>query len=403
MTITTKEEFYTLLKGATFLASGGGGPFGLAKTIVDEYFKNVDTFVIDIVDLETVNPDQWTAIAAGMAQPSAGILLTPQTIVEPTVNAVKAMEKLLSVGMTKKNDTRFDGFQRFDFLTPIEVGAINVTIPLISAYLLGNNLSIVDGDPSGRSVPTIDLTTFAVSQPVMPNMATSAGEDYEYSVLSLKNYKDLGIAYAKLIQAGLIGIDTGLCLAPMTAQTLSQNNIVTGTLRDAYNIGLIFEQNISAAQRLESIQAYLLSEAQTPRELKTICTGVAKEYYTKTEEDNDLGYLTIETDDGRGIYTILIQNENMLGQFNDEISINITSPDSICYVSTQDGILDDSDIYDNTLISQKLQNGEEVHISVVAIEAASVIKENKQLMSAWNEAYKTSRYYGTYNESIWTE
>ena len=38
MTISTKNELLTLLKGATFLASGGGGPFAFAKTIVESYF-----------------------------------------------------------------------------------------------------------------------------------------------------------------------------------------------------------------------------------------------------------------------------------------------------------------------------------------------------------------------------
>jgi len=403
MQITSKEEFYRLLKGATFLASGGGGPYGFAKSIVDEYFKDIKKFEINITNIDLLDKNKWTTIAAGMAQPSAGILLTPQAIIEPTVNAVGAMEKLIKADITNTGAGRFTGFEKFDVLTPIEVGAMNVTIPLISAYLLGNGLSIADGDPSGRSVPTIDLASFATTQPVMPNMATSAGENFQYSVLSLENYKDLGIAYSKLIEEGLIGIDTGLSLAPMLVKTLEDNNIVKGTLRDAYMIGAIFEENISSQERIEQIQNYLQKNSQTPRKMKKICTGVVQEYSTKTDNSTDLGYLTIKTDDGRGIYTVLIQNENIIGQFDDETAVNVTGPDSICFLSAKSGRLEDSEIYDNSLISQKIQDDEEVHIHVIAVEAAPVITENEKLMSAWKEAYKTSRYYGTYNAALWDE
>lgn len=280
---------------------------------------------------------------------------------------------------------------------------MNVAIPMISAYLLGGDLGVVDGDPSGRAVPTIDLGIFATTQPVMPNMVTSAGDDYEYGVLSLKNYKDLGTAYAQLIQAGLIGIDAGLCMAPMNVQTLATNNIVKGTLQDAYNIGVLLEQNISSQERVYMIQTYLQKKAQTPRKTKVICTGIVTEYVTKTDGDSDFGYITIKADDGKGVFTISIQNENMLGQFADETCVNVTGPDSICYLCTRNGILEDNDIYENSLISQKIQNNEEVHIHVIAVEAASVITENEKLMSAWKEAYKTSRYYGTYNAALWDE
>lgn len=108
MTITSKTEFYTLLKGATFLASGGGGPYALAKSLVDGYFKDTDVFAIDILNLDTVSLEKWTTIAGGMAQPSAAVDLTPEAIIEPTVNAVKAMEKLIINDISKNDDSRFD-------------------------------------------------------------------------------------------------------------------------------------------------------------------------------------------------------------------------------------------------------------------------------------------------------
>lgn len=402
MKITNQKEFLTLLKGATFLASGGGGPFFVAKKIVETYFKDTDSFEINLINPDSLTQKEWVAMAAGMAQPSAGSALTPQAIIEPTLNAVNAMEKLIKELLSTQKDSRFDHFKKFDALYPIEVGAMNVVIPLISAYLLKNDLSIVDGDTSGRSVPTIDLTTFAVSQPVMPNMATSAGNEYQFTTMSLKNYQDLGIAYSNLIGAGLIGIDTGLCLAPMHGDTLNDGNIVKGTLTDAYNIGQIFEEDIHSSDKILKVQNYLSTNAQTPRKMKHLCTGKVTDYFTQTENSTDLGYLTVETDDNR-IFTILIQNENIIGQFNDETFVSVTGPDSIGYISTYDGSFDENNIYENVLISKKLSEGQDVYIHVIAIEAADVIKDNKKLMSSWNAAYKTSRYYGPYANQLWTE
>lgn len=400
MTITSKKEFITLLKGATFLASGGGGPFSLAKNIVETYFEDTDIFEINLIDPDSLTQQEWVTMAAGMAQPSAGSALTPQNIIEPTVNAVKAMQKLIKELLITKNDGRFDDFKNFYALYPIEVGAMNVVIPLISAYLLEDNLSVVDGDTSGRSVPTINLTTFAVSQPVMPNMATSSGDEYQFTTMSLKTYQDLGIAYSNLIRAGLIGIDTGLCLAPMHGDTLKDGNIVKGTLTDAYNIGIIFEENISSDEKFLQIQNYLCSSAQTPRKMKHICTGQVTDYLTQTENSTDLGYLSIKTNDNR-VFTILIQNENIIGQFGDETCATVTGPDSIGYISTFNGPFDENNIYENVMISEKLSKGEEVYIHVIAIEAADIIKKNKKLMASWNDAYKTSRYYGAYNGALW--
>lgn len=400
MNITGRKDFLTLLKGATFLASGGGGPFFLAKEIVETYFNDTETFEIALIDPDALTSQEWVVMAAGMAQPSAGSALTPQAIIEPTVNAVKAMQKFIKELFVSKNDGRFDDFQKFDALYPIEVGAMNVVIPLISAYILKNGLSIVDGDTSGRSVPTIDLTTFAVSQPVMPNMATSAGDEYQFTTMSLKDYKDLGIAYSNLISAGLIGIDTGLCLAPMHGDTLNEGNIVKGTLTDAYHIGTIFEEEISSTQKIQKIQHYLRYQSQTPRNMKHICTGKVTDYATKTENSTDLGYVRIQTDENR-VFTILIQNENIIGQFDDETWVSVTGPDSINYISIHDGSFDENNIYDNVLISKKLSEGQDVYIHVIAIEAADVIKKNDKLMSSWNSAYKTSRYYGPYSNRLW--
>lgn len=397
MNITTKKDFFTLLKGATFLASGGGGPYSLAKLIVETYIKDDTLFQLDLIDPSTLAESDWGCIAAGMAAPSKGIGLTPQDIVEPTVNAVNAMDTLIKDVLSKQDVTRFGDFTQFNILIPIEVGAINVVIPLMTAYLLDYNISVIDGDSAGRAVPTIDLTTFSSSQDVMPNMATSAGKDFKFTTLSLDSYKDLNIAYSQLIGAGLIGIDTGLSLAPMNGVTIQNNNLIYNTLSEAYAIGKIMENDKDTTTKISEIASCLSSSG---RSVKLLCTGKVITYTTKTIDDNDVGYMSVETSDNR-IFTISIQNETITGQFEDEICIAVTGPDSICYLSTRDKGIPDGEIYDNTLIQEKMAKGEDVEIHIIAIQADSVVSGNDKLMNSWRNAYKTARYYGAYNSQLW--
>lgn len=397
MTITTQAEFFTLLKGATFLASGGGGPYGLAKDIVETYLNGVATFSIDFSDLNTLTQNDWCCVAAGMAAPSKGIHLTPQDIVEPTINAVGAMEDLIRSSLYVHH-TSFKNFSSFNKLILGEIGAMNVVIPLITAYKLGNGISVVNGDSAGRSVPTINLSLFASSQNVMPNMATSAGDhNLKFTTLSLDSYEDLNTAYSKLISAGLIGIDTGLALAPMNGKTLQDNNLVKNTLSTAYAIGEIMENNENTWIKIVHIQECL---APSNRSVKLLCTGKVVAYNTKSIDDNDVGYMSIETEDNR-TFTLSIQNETITGQFEDDISIAVTGPDSICYLSASNGALPNGEIYDNTLIEEKFAQGKEVNIHVIAIQADSVVTSNEVLMKSWRSAYKMARYYGAYNGQLW--
>lgn len=399
MTISTKSDFLTLLRGATFLASGGGGPYSLAKAIVESYIADGDSFSIELRDLSTLSENDWGCVAAGMAAPSKGIHLTPQDIVEPTVNAVNSMDELIKSVLLNEQNSPFTGFTSFNTLIPIEVGAINVVIPLITAYRLGQNISVVDGDSAGRAVPTIELTTFASTQNVMPNMATSAGtNNYKFTTLSLDSYADLNTAYSQLIGAGLIGIDTGLSLAPMTGTTLNENNLIKDTLSTAYEIGKIIENDENTWIKIVDIGNSL---TKYNRSTQLLCTGKVVAYTTETIDDNDVGYMSIETEEKR-IFTISIQNETITGQFEDETSIAVTGPDSICYLSTSDGKIPDNEIYDNTLIQEKFENGEEVDIHIIAIQADSVVTNNGKLMSSWRSAYKMARYYGAYNSGLWT-
>lgn len=392
MKLHNKEEVLTLLKGATFLASGGGGPFSLAQMIAEKYLK--DPFTLKIVDSDTLSKDDWLVVAAGMADPNSGAHLSSKDIIKPTINAVNAMQEWLN---TNKNTAEFEHYKSFNnflSLLPIEVGAINVIIPIITAIKRG--ISVIDGDPSGRSVPTIDLTAISVSRPVMPNMATTKEKKYKYTILNVANYGDLQKAYSTLVTAGLLGVDIGLTLAPMNGDDL-ENSIVKGTLRDAFKIGGILEKKCDSGKKVERVIDYITSQSRIPRGCKSVCSGKVIELVTKSVDNTDLGHLTVETDDKR-IFTVIIQNENILGQFEDEANCCITGPDSICYISK-----DTDDIYDNVLISQKLAKNEEVNVHIIAVEAAPIILNNQTLMSNWTKAYKTSGYYGSYAKRLWNE
>lgn len=398
MTITNKTEFLTLLKGATFLASGGGGPFSLAKSVVEHYFTDDSPFTIEIKDLETLTDKDWGCVVAGMADPSEAQSLKPQDFIESTVNSVNTMQQLIQTVYIPDTSSPLNTFSRFNNLVLGEMGAMNVVIPLMTAYKLGNGISVVNGDSVGRSAPTINLTTFASTQPVMPNMATPPGDTSDFTTLSLDSYSDLSTAYSQLIGSGVLGRAAGMSLAPMNGTTLKDNNLVDNTLAIAYAIGTILENSNNSNSKINDIiECMLLSM----RGAKLLCTGKVVAYNTESVNDADVGYMSIETTDKR-TFTVSIQNETITGQFEDETGVAVTGPDSICYLSTSDGALPDNKIYENTLIQEQFEKGEEVNIHVIAIQADPVVLGNPTLMASWKNTYTAARYYGAYNSNIWT-
>lgn len=418
MQITNYEDFLTLIKGSVFLASGGGGSYSKAKNIAKYYLENKQ-FNINIISVDELNTNSWGCVAAAMGSPAAveKANLPISDFVDPTVNAVNLMQKLLKSSLY--DTKRYEGFNKFDTLAPIEIGAMNVAIPLISAMNLsanGDSVNVIDGDMAGRSVPTIDLSTFATNIDVMPNMATSQAVDNksDFSVLSVESYSDLNDAYAKLVGAGLLGLNTGLSLAPMNANELKENTL-QNSLSDAYKIGKILETNYEGNgsvgidawdKRCNDISKVLKS---SNRKLKVICEGYVCAYETETINNNDVGFMSIKTPSNR-TFTLSIQNETITGQFEDETDVIVTGPDAICYLSTDSGALPEDRIYDNTLIQSQFdeyvkdpKEENKVRIAIVAIEAYESILNNQKLMQSWNKTYKKARYYGTYSKHLWTK
>ena len=169
-------------------------------------------------------------------------------------------------------------------------------------------------------------------------------------------------------------------------------------MADAYYIGTVLENSQNSDSKIENIASCMNLSF---RGVKHICSGKVVAYKTESIDEADVGYMSIKTTDSR-VFTVSIQNETITGQFEDETSIAVTGPDSICYLSTSGGTIPDSKIYDNTLIQEQFEKGEDVEIHVIAIQADAVIRSNDILMTSWSNTYKKARYYGKYNNTLWT-
>ncbi|NPA04869.1 MAG: DUF917 domain-containing protein [Crenarchaeota archaeon] len=136
----SRQDILDLAVGAAILGAGGGGdPYIGMLMALQELDKGRE---IRVADPEEVPDDSFVVPVAGMGTPTVLIEKIPSG--SELVYALKALEEYYN--------------READFLTPIEAGGINSTIPLVVAARRG--LPVIDGDGMGRAFPELQMTTF---------------------------------------------------------------------------------------------------------------------------------------------------------------------------------------------------------------------------------------------------
>ena len=134
-----KQEMEDIVIGAGLLGSGGGGSTAEGLKLVERVLEFGPE--VRLASVDEIPDDHWGAVIAGVGSPKAS--LTRVRTYSPTW-ALELLER-----------TR--GFKS-SFVIPFEVGAGNSLNPMLAA--VQKNIPIVNGDPAGRAVPELQMTTF---------------------------------------------------------------------------------------------------------------------------------------------------------------------------------------------------------------------------------------------------
>lgn len=399
----SREDAQTAVAGACVLASGGGGSYQVARQIVEQGITENDQ--INVSGLLELESDGWLTASANMGAPDA---LFKTTNPHAPTNALRAMEAELK--MMASVDPRFQGFSDFRYVLPIEVGAINTASPLAVAAQIRRyrpDFAVIDADGAGRSIPTLNLTTFAANGiTVAPAVVASEGLNPGASEQPLQGHAELtrynsGVirvsdemaaedAIIGLVMSAPFGGIAGLAMYPMTAATLKQSAPpVPGTLSLALQIGTILEQSTG----LDRAQQVAACVRETGRAADIIFHGRVTKV-VQAQGGVDVGRIELEAADGSGvIFTVYDENENAYAMRSDRDTPVVTGPDSICYITAGHDPLaiDNSDL--NRLYSEQPET--RLELFIMAIQAAPQMR-NTVIIDNFAAVNRSLGYGGAY-------
>ena len=399
--VITKTMLYTIAKGACIMASGGGGSYQVTKNTIDTEFE--DDYTLTCVPASSMENDAWLVASACMFPPSA---LTKSTdTISPIINVCDSLENWCVI-----NGQGI--FTEFSYFHPLEVGATNTVAPIIAVAKMnkteGKSIKIIDADTAGRAIPTLPLIVFtAYDNPAIswfPNYVASKTQSDGSCYTGQFNLPDgtsLEDAFITLIidQFDKLG---GFSVFPMNGETLKSCPSVDGTLSDAYNVGLIYDN--SAYTQEEKAQQIVNYFNNRGRKSKIIFTGTVDSITTQ-QSGTDNGSIIINgTDSCTGyIFELKVSNENILAykytNASDKGDPYILGPDSMSYVPLNT----DMDVYDNSDLTNYLNcpNAPEIKLNVIGISAPLVITSKADLIKHWTEEWALMGFDGTSYTQPW--
>ncbi len=375
--------------GACLLAAGGGGSLQLALKLVDEVFTS--GVATRVVGIDMLGARQWIATTAEIGSP-ARLFDAPSVRSRSATNAIGVLEKRCRA-LRATGDPRYADFDRFVACAPIEVGAVNSLVAVVASMDRGTDCLDVDG--AGRAVPTLPLSLFAKRLPPTPNVlagGSAPGAPFVDSMQGVDDEAQLEAAALGLIGSGALGDQVGLALYAGAGDTMRSADPVTGSIGHSLTLGSILADG-SGADRVGRVLHYV--NTRMGRHAAIAYTGRVTEMVQATA-GLDVGHVIVQ---GDGAFTgsrlwITIQNENILAQRDDQTGPLVMAPDSLCYLTDQGDVFDNSDLY--RLVTAPHYTP--VRVNLLAIEAPQQVLGRPTLTAAWADVRASFGYPGPFSQ-----
>ena len=177
-----KEDVEDLVVGAAILGTGGGGDPYVGKLMVLQSLERGEK--IELLDIESIEDNSFVVPVAAMG--------TPVVLIEKVPSGKEALYSLNLIEEFYK--------KKVDYISPIEAGGINSTIPLVVGAK--RKIPVIDADGMGRAFPELQMVTFHIHGVSATPMAIS-DERGNASILStIDNYWAEKIARAITVKFG---------------------------------------------------------------------------------------------------------------------------------------------------------------------------------------------------------
>ncbi|MBN2528228.1 MAG: DUF917 domain-containing protein [Deltaproteobacteria bacterium] len=411
------SDLYDIVRGATLLASGGGGNWSSVQKMLHhfktgEYYDNAQVEVVTLKEALRKDSEEVAAVVAYIGAPEAvGELKYP----EAAVNATRAMQRdLYAQGKT------------LTYLLPVEIGAISSIVPCLVASKLG--LKVIDADGAQRAVPELTMLTYAAANtstdPTI--LANADGFVIDLNLLHQsgtqhwwKKQDYMAKAIEKLARPilGLAAFQeaAGLGIWAMDHNQMKNAIRIEGTLELSRLVGRHLAEpngNIQAVidfLNSQGLQAYHMFFGIFEKGCVSISTGGGF----------DVGQVNIINPDTLIEATIMYQNESLLAWLSDRPTPIAMAPDSIAYyVHDSQKVYANGDLVDRNnnlvpslenkavsligIVANPLLRGHDPKTATVDTETRSAFN-SKEMSSSFKDIVNQMGYRGEYIplEKIW--
>ena len=307
--VLSREDIEDIAVGAAVLGTGGGGDPYLGKLMALQVLEKGKKIVL--VDPKDVDDNAFIIAPAFMGTPVTMFEKLPSGI--ESVKVVEMLEEYFG--------------RKADYLTPIEAGGLNSTIPLFVGAITGRTL--IDGDGMGRAFPELQMVTFHLYGVKATPMALADEKGNGVILDTVDNFWAEKIARVITIR---VGGWAAIAIYPMKGDVYKKA-VVANTMSKAAEIGRAIREAKKHGKNpidavLDVTRGYRLFEGKIVDVSRWITSGFAK------------GRVLIEgLNEFKGKkMEIEFQNENLIARLGGEVVASVPDLISILDFETTEPI-----------------------------------------------------------------
>ncbi|MBD9393295.1 DUF917 family protein [Acidovorax sp. ACV01] len=379
-------DFQSIAAGAAVLASGGGGSYRDACSILQELAGQGWSGTVTVQDYDGATN---ACVLAIMGSPDAADSLTLSAVQNSVSNTVAVMEA--STGAL------------LGALIPVEIGPINSLVPLIGAAMSQGAVWVVNGDGAGRAVPELPQTTYTGGAQLAPCPAALASDastlvDLESAVLGAST-----AARVETLAGGVVagfGGYSGIAMWPSNAGNgfALSGSYIPDTLEQARGLGQFLLQAVTPPATVAVADAIALITGRTARAVVTnfFITSVTQ---STSSASLDSGIIRLDNAQDPSLSTethyLYNLNENLIMYSSASMTPDIIAPDSICYYSESTGrgfsnASDDLALYFDAATGKSTGQ----MVSVIAVQTAPQLYNTPGVVASFAALLRNMGYAG---------
>ncbi len=323
------SDFQYIAAGAAILASGGGGSYRDAVSVLAELANSGWSGAVQVKDYDGATN---CCVLALMGSPDVADNLTLADIECSITNTINLYQ-----GATGET---------LGCVIAVEIGAINSIVPLIAALLSNNAIQwVVNGDGAGRAVPELPQTTYSGSATLAASPCALANDAGEVATVQSATLTAATAAQIETLAGGIVsafGSFSGIALWPSTASNgyALTGSYIAGTLAQVWALGqyLLLAPGPPTTADVATQIITLTGRVATSILTNFYITAVTQ---STTSASLDAGIIRLDNTPDQASSTethyIYNLNENLIMYSSLSSAPDIIAPDSICYYSESTG------------------------------------------------------------------